>query len=187
MPMAFVMKLASPLGVSLVGKVRPRVVIAASTLIGGLALLLYVRIDPRSTPLELIIPMSVMAFGLGLGMSQRTSIIASVVPVGEIGVASSILALVRNVASAFGTSVFATILTDSSKDYLVAISRFSSVTATNPLVRGQIGALMVLKAQIDGYRMVFWIVAGVMFVAAVLAMVTLNTRELNREVGIIVE
>ena len=41
------------------------------------------------------IPMSLMAFGLGFGMSQRTNLVAVVVPHEEIGEASAILALVE--------------------------------------------------------------------------------------------
>ena len=44
-------------------------------------------------------------------MAQRTNIIASVVDQHEIGIASSVLALARNIAGAFGIAVFATILT----------------------------------------------------------------------------
>jgi MFS family permease len=187
MPMAFVMMLASPLGVNLVGKIQPRFVIAASTLIGGLGLLLYAKIDPRSTALDIIIPLAVMAFGLGFGMSQRTSIIASVVPTAEIGIASSILALVRNLAGAFGISMFATILTNATETNLISISRFSIVNTTSPLIRAQAAALMILKAQIDGYRVVFLVAAALMIGAALLALPTLNVKELNSEVEIMVE
>jgi hypothetical protein len=51
--------------------------------------------------MDVILPLSVMAFGLGFGVSQRTSIIASPVPTNEIGIASSFLALVRNIAGAW--------------------------------------------------------------------------------------
>jgi len=39
-------------------------------------------------------------------MAQRTNIIATVVPTHEIGMASSVLALARNVAGAFGIAIF---------------------------------------------------------------------------------
>jgi hypothetical protein len=44
------------------------------------------------------------------------------VPPSQIGIASSILALVRNVAGAFGISVFATILTNATESSMVAIA-----------------------------------------------------------------
>ncbi len=179
-PMALVMMLASPLGVSLVGKVSTRAVVAASTLVGGLGLLLFTRIDPRSTALDVIGPLSVMAFGLGFGMAQRTSIIASAVPTTEIGIASSILALVRNIAGAFGISVFATILNNATETSLVNISRYSIINTVNPLLRAEAAALMELKAQIDAFRTVFLIASFIMFAAAIVAMLTLNIKVLNK-------
>lgn len=187
MPMAFVMMAASPIGVSLVGKVRPSFVIAASTLVGGLGLFLFTGMDPKSTALDLIIPLSIMAFGLGFGMSQRTSIIAAVVPTNEVGVASSILALVRNISGAFGISVFATILSNSTEDNLITISRYSIINTTNALVRAQVMALITLKAQIDAYRIVFLVAAGVMVLAAALVVLTLHIKETSTGVEMLVE
>jgi EmrB/QacA subfamily drug resistance transporter len=179
MPMAFVMMAASPIGVALVGKVQPRWVIAASTLVGGIGLLLFANIDARSSAWDIIFPLSIMSFGMGFGMSQRTSIIASVVPPTEIGVASSVLALVRNIAGAFGISVFATILRNATESSMLAISRYSTVNTTNPILRAEAFALMALKAEIDGYRVVFLAAAGVMIVAAFVVVFTLNVKELN--------
>ena len=181
MPMAFAMMAASPLGVSLVGKVPARVVITLSTLIAGIGLLLFTRLDPRSTPLDVIMPLVIMAFGLGFGMSQRTSIIAQVVPTSEIGIASSILALVRNISGAFGISVFSTILNHTMEDRLVDISRYSIINTTNPLLKGEAMILMILKAQIDGFRMVFMAASLIMLGAAVLAFFSLNIKELNAD------
>ena len=187
MPMAFVMMAASPLGVSLVGKVQPRFVIAASTFIGAVGLFLFTRIDARSTAMDLMMPLSVLAFGLGFGMSQRTSIIASVVPTSEIGIASSVLALVRNIGSAFGISVFATILSGAANDSLVKIASFSIVNTTDALLKAEAMALMALKAQIDAYRVVFLAAAGVLVVGTILVMLTLNIKETTEGVEILIE
>ena len=190
MPMAFAMMVASPIGVSLVGKVPARVVIALSTLIASLGIFLfYMRLDPKSTPMDVVLPLVVMAFGLGFGMSQRTSIIAQVVPTSEIGVASSILALARNIAGAFGISLFATILNNKMQDSIIQISRFSVINSNSPLVRGEAIVLMILKAQIDGFRTVFLIGAGVVLVAAIYAYFSLNIKELdiNNKVEIMIE
>ncbi|HSD12666.1 MAG TPA: DHA2 family efflux MFS transporter permease subunit, partial [Patescibacteria group bacterium] len=110
MPMAAMMMLAAPIGGRLTGKVQPRYVITASTAVAALGIALFARLDPHSGLLDIIFPLSIMAFGLGFGMAQRTSIIASAVPPSEIGVASSVLALARNIAGAFGIAVFGTIL-----------------------------------------------------------------------------
>ena len=90
-PMAVAMMLAAPLGGALVGRIQPRFVIFASTLVAGFGLYWFSFLDSRSGPWGIILPLGLMAFGMGFGMSQRTSIIASVVPQAEIGVASSVL------------------------------------------------------------------------------------------------
>ena len=187
MPMAFVMMAASPLGVSLVGKVQPRFVIAASTFIGAVGLFLFTGIDARSTAMDLMMPLSVMAFGLGFGMSQRTSIIAAVVPTSEIGIASSVLALVRNIGSAFGISVFATILGGAAEDSMVRIIRYSIINTTDALLKAEAMALMALKAQIDAYRVVFLTAAGVLVVGTILVLLTLNIKETTEGVEILIE
>lgn len=186
-PMALVMMVASPIGVMFVGKVQPKFVIAASTLVGGAGLFLLRYIDARSTPLDIIIPLSIMAFGMGFGMSQRTSIIAAVVPTSEVGVASSILALVRNIAGAFGISVFATVLTNSTEDSLVAIARYSIINTTDAVMRAKAMVLMILQAEIDGYRVVFMVAAGFMVLAAIVVIFTLNVKELKSGVEVIVD
>lgn len=168
-PMAVAIMAASPLGGRLTGKVQPRYVIMASTLVAAVGIYLFSWIDPRSTALDLIIPLSVMAFGLGFGMAQRTNIIASAVPPNEIGVASSILALARNIAGAFGISIFATLLNNSIEANIVNISRHSVINGANHLARAQAVGLMMLKAQVGGYSAVFVAAAAVVFIGAITA------------------
>ena len=79
MPMAAALMLGAPIGGRLIGKVQPRYVIAASTLVAGIGLYMFSWIDPRSGPLDIIIPLCIMAFGLGFGMAQRTSICLSLI------------------------------------------------------------------------------------------------------------
>lgn len=154
-PMAVMLMLGSPLGGALTGKVEPRYVIAGSTLVTGIGFYFFSWLDPRSGSLAIIIPLSIMAFGLGFGMAQRTNIIASVVPPHEIGVASSILALARNIAGAFGIAVFGTILKNSTESKLVDISHRSILNITNHLDYKNAISLMVLKAQVSSYASVF--------------------------------
>ncbi len=138
MPMAAALILASPIGGSLIGKVKAKYVIFASTLVAALGLWMFSwYLDIRSTPWDIIFPLFIMAFGLGFGMAQRTNIVASVVPAKEIGVASSILALARNIAGAFGVSVFATLLTYISEKNVLTIAKWSTIRTTNPAMVSQ--------------------------------------------------
>ncbi len=167
-PMAFALLLAAPLGGMLVGRVSPNYVIFASTLMGAIGVFLFTALDPRSTVWAIIIPMSIMAFGLGFGMAQRTSIITVVVPENEMGAASAVLALVRNIAGAFGIALFATILNSAVKKNLLTIAAHSFYT--NPALRGMVTELIILKAQVESYDYVFLVASIIIALGAVSAL-----------------
>lgn len=154
-PMAVFMVAFSAIGGSLTGKVQPRFVIFISTLVAAIGILMFTSLDPLSTSLDVIIPLSVMAAGLGFGMAQRTSVIAAVVPTEEIGVASSILALGRNIAGAFGIAIFGTILTDATNTDVLQTAYHSVIKITSPAIYQQAVELIILKAQVDAYKPVF--------------------------------
>ena len=128
LPIAFMMMIAAPLGGSLMGKIPARFIIMFSTAVAAIGFFLFSFLDPRSTAWDLAIPMGVMAFGIGFGMAQRTNIVASAVPPSEVGAASSVLALARNIAGAFGIAVFGTILQNTINGNVLALGKYSSVS-----------------------------------------------------------
>jgi DHA2 family multidrug resistance protein len=186
MPMAFGMVIAAPLGASLIGKMQPRYVIALSTLVAAIGLFLFIGLDVRSSAVDIIIPVFIMAFGMGFGMSQRTTIIASTVPPEEIGSASSTLALARNIAGAFGIALFATIQKDAVENAVLALTSNSTINALNPLVFQQVAALIIMKAQMISYQAVFMWGAVILLIGAALAL-TINVRETKSGREIFVE
>ena len=169
-PMAAALMVAAPIGGRLTGKVESRYVITISTLGAAFGIFLFSFIDPRSGPLAIIVPLSVMAFFMGFAMAQRTNIIASAVPASEVGIASSLLALTRNISGAFGISIFATVLNNTILANVLSISQASSVQTTNPMIRATATALIILKAQVMAYATVFRVAAAVVFVGAVSAL-----------------
>jgi MFS family permease len=186
LPMALCMMVSAPLGGALIGRVQPRYVIVASTLVAAVGVFLFTGLDARSGPLDVLIPLMVMSLGLGFGMAQRTNIIAAAVPAEEIGSASSVLALVRNISGAFGIALFATVQQNAVESSLLAIAQNSIVNTANPLILAQIVALMELKAQILSYHMVFVISAAILLIGAVLAL-TLKVNEKKSGVEVFVE
>lgn len=166
MPMAFALLLAAPLGGSLVGRVSARTVIMASTFVAGVGLYLFSYIDPRSTSVDIIIPLVIMAFGMGFGMAQRTNIIASAVPHDEVGSASSVLALARNIAGAFGIAVFGTLLQNITNSKVLDIAQNSVIRSLDSSVIGIGTSLIVLKAQVAAYDSVFIISAALAMLGA---------------------
>ncbi|MEI8174456.1 MAG: MDR family MFS transporter [bacterium] len=165
-PMAVAMMISSPLGGMFTGKVQSRYIIFISTLVASIGIFLFTRLDPRSGVLDITVPLAVMALGLGFGMAQRTNIIASVVPQSEIGIASSILALVRNIAGAFGIAIFATILNNRITTNVLTINDFSKISSHAPIQIQKFISLISLKAQIDAYDFVFLIASIIVFVGS---------------------
>jgi EmrB/QacA subfamily drug resistance transporter len=172
-PLAIAMMIAAPLGGRLVGKVKPSYVIFASTLVAGIAMLMLSGIDARSTALSISIPMSILAFGLGFGMSQRTNLVAVVVPHEEIGEASAILALVRNISGAFGVAIFSTLLQNTINAKVLATARNSTLHTMTPQAMHQFTELIILKAQVASYGFVFE-VAGIVVILGSFAALLIN-------------
>jgi DHA2 family multidrug resistance protein len=170
MPMAFMMMVASPLGGQFAGRVQPRYIIAISTVIASLGLFLFSYLDPKSTVWDIMIPLSVMAAGLGFGMAQRTSLIASIVPENEVGVASSVLALVRNIAGAFGIALFGTILSNATETNVLNLAHNSILRSIDPSVVATFTSLIILKAQVLAYSTVFKVSSLIVFIGAGLAL-----------------
>lgn len=175
-PLAFGFMLSSPLGGALTGRVQPRYIIFWSTLVASVGIFFLGHLDARSSALDIMAPLTLMAFGLGFGMSQRTTVVASVVDPREIGVASSVLALVRNIAGAVGIALFATILNNRVERNIFSINALSTIVSTNPAVLKTYTGLIELKAQIDAYNYVFLVSSIVVFLGAFLSL-TIKVRE----------
>ncbi|MCX6773399.1 MAG: DHA2 family efflux MFS transporter permease subunit [Candidatus Micrarchaeota archaeon] len=176
MPMAVAMMISAPLGASFVGKVQPRYVIALSTLVASFGLFLFMGLDARSSALDIIVPIFVMASGMGFGMAQRTTIISSTVPEHEIGAASSVLSLARSVAGAFGIALFATIQKDAMENAVISLSQNTIINSMTPSVIQQVIALIYMKAQIISYHTVFFWGFVILLIGSALAL-TINVKE----------
>ncbi len=174
-PMAVALMLGAPLGGRLMGKVKSKHVIAASTFVAAVGVYLFSFLDAKSVPLDFMIPLSIMAFGMGFGMAQRTNLIAAAVPQNEIGSASAVLALIRNVAGAFGIAIFSTILNRAIESNVLTISQNSVlhvVTPTNIAIYTQ---LIIAKAQVVGYDTIFDYAAIILFIGAFLILLIRDT------------
>lgn len=154
-PMAFALAIAAQLGGRLAAKFPPRLLIALGMLIGAFGFYLFAGIDIKWNIWDLMWRLAVLAFGIGLGLAPVTQAATSTVPLAEVGIASSVLALARNVAGAFGTAIFATVLSDSITQNLLQIQKYSTVLTKNPQVISQVFGLMTIKANILAYATVF--------------------------------
>ena len=186
MPMALALMVAAPLGGALTGKFEPRYVIMASTFVAGLGLYWFSFLDARSTAIDIMMPLFLMAFGMGFGMAQRTSIIATVVDQHEIGIASSILALGRNIAGAFGIAFFGTILSNETQSNVLNINRLSSLMIKNPDTYKEYIALIISKAEIVSYKSVFVIASVIVIIGSFFALL-IKSKPIDKNVHVMVE
>lgn len=176
-PLAIALMVAAPLGGQLVGKVKPSYVIFASTLLSGVGIYLLSYIQAASTALDIIVPMCIMSFSLGFGMSQRTNLVAVAVPKNKIGEASAVLALVRNISGAFGLAIFSTLLSNSEAANAFATAAHSVLNVTTAQNMQQFIALVELKAQIAAYATVFEVAAIVVILGSFTALLIRVPKE----------
>lgn len=154
-PMALAIGGAAQIGSRLSAKIQPRFLTAAGMFAGAFAMFLFAGIDIKWGAWDIIWRLFFMSFGLGIGLAPLTNAATATVPIREVGVASSVLALARNIAGAFGTAIFATILTNSVNTNLLHIAKYSLINTTNPSLIQEIYALMITKANIASYATVF--------------------------------
>ncbi len=187
-PLAIALMIGAPLGGQLIGKVKPAYVIFASTFVAGIGMLLLSNIDPRSTALDLIVPLCILAFGLGFGMAQRTNLVAVAVPKDDIGEASAVLALVRNISGAFGVAIFSTILDGRINGNVLQIALQSILRSTSPQAMQTFIGLIELKAQVASYAFVFDVAGVVIIVGSFLAfLITVPKEHLTQEHHVVAE
>lgn len=169
-PMAIGMMLGATLGGKLSTKYEARYVISVGLFIGALSLLSFSGIDIKWTGFDVAWRMFFMAAGLGLGMSPLTTASTSTVPLHEVGIASSVLALVRNIAGAFGVAIFATILTNDITKNMRLLQLHSTINTNQPQIYASVMMLMGVKANILSFGTVFRIAAAVVVVGCIAAL-----------------
>jgi hypothetical protein len=115
-------------------------------------------------------------------MAQRTNAVAQAVPASEIGVASSVLALVRNIAGAFGIALFGSLLNWAEVRNVLKISSLSHLYSHTAVDMATYTSLIILKAQVDAYGLIYEIAAAMLFVGAMFAFfIVVPDREINPE------
>lgn len=177
-PMALAIGTAAQIGSRLSAKIQPRFLTATGMFVGAFAMYLFSGIDIRWGAWDIIWRLFFMSFGLGIGLAPLTNAATSTVPIQEVGVASSVLALARNIAGAFGTAIFATILTNSVTTNLLNITKYSAINTSDPMLLQEVYALMITKANIASYATVFrWAV----FFMVIGGIAALFVKESKRE------
>lgn len=176
-PMAVCLMIAAQSGARLARRFQPRYVTAAGMFFSALMLFLFVGIDIKWTFWDITWRLGLFAAGLGIGLAPLTNAATSTVPIHEVGVASSILALARNLSGAFGVAIFATVLTNTVDTSLLALQAHSVINSTNPTILGEIMGLMTFKANILAYGLVFQTAAILMAIGGIAALFVKESKK----------
>jgi len=93
------------------------------------------------------------------------------------------LALARNIAGAFGTAIFATILTNSVYTNLINIQRYSAVNTTVASTLQTVAGLMEVKANIAAYGTVFTVASVITFIGGCAALFVTDQKRTDVPLG----
>ncbi len=154
-PMAFGMLVSAQFGARLSVKYQPRYIIFAGLVWSSFILYLMSGIDLTWSFTHFAVLLSFFALGLGFTFAPLTNAAISTVPLQEVGIASSLLALARNIAGAFGIAIFATILTNSASSAILNVQKYSVIHTSDPNMLKQMAFLMVVKANLVSFNTVF--------------------------------
>ena len=168
LPMSLSMFVAAPIGAKLSQKIHVRYCVSIGMFLLAVAVYLLTGIDIKTTSSELILPLVLLAVGIGLGMSPLTNAVASSVPAHEIGIASALLNLTRNIAGAVAIALFSTLLANASQTNVLELG--ANAVINDPKFAKIVPNLVILKAQILAYREVFLVAAVLSLLAAVVAL-----------------
>lgn len=176
-PMAVGLAIAAQIGARLSVRVQPRFLTAAGMLWAAFAFFSLSFIDIKWSAFDLMLRLFAFAFGLGIGLAPLTNAATSTVPLHEVGVASSILALARNLSGAFGIAIFATILSNSTISNLLLLQKYSVVNTQNPQILQQAFELVVTKGNVLAFSVVFRTSVLFMLLGAVAALFVKESKK----------
>ena len=174
-PMAAGMMFSAQAGARLSIKYQPKYIVFAGLLWASFILYLFSGIDLTWSFGHFAILLFCFALGLGFTFAPITNASISTVPIHEVGVASSVLALVRNIAGAFGVAIFATILTNSATAGMISVEKFSIINTYDPVILKQAAYLMAVKANLVSFNVVFLSSAVITLAGALSALLLKET------------
>ena len=180
-PMAFGIMVSAQMGGRLVGKFPGNILTALGLFWTSGVMFVLTGIDIKWGFWHIAGLLFLLALGLGVGFAALTQAATSRVPLHEVGIASSILALARNIAGAFGVAIFATILTNSTYGQMENIQRFSSVNTYDPTLLQTIAGLMEVKANVAAYSSVFFWSGIITVLGGFAALLVTDSRSKNAQ------
>ncbi len=181
-PMAFGIMISSLVGGRLLGKFPGNIMTAIGLFWTSFIMFVMTGLDVKWGFWHISGLLFLLSLGLGVGFAALTQAATSRVPIHEVGIASSILALARNIAGAFGIAIFATILTNSTYSQMVNIEHYTVVNTASPVLLRTVAGLMEVKANISAFGSVFFWAGIITIIGGISALfVTENNKRKPEE------
>jgi EmrB/QacA subfamily drug resistance transporter len=165
LPMIGALAVTATMATSLVvPRVGPRPLVPAGFVVGALGMLWLTQLGTGSTyAADILGPLLVMGFGIGLAMAPAMTAGTSGVAASDAGVASALVNTAQQVGGSVGTAVLSTIATSAATHYLVGKAPSASLLAA---------------ATVHSYTTTFAWVAGFFAVGAVVSGLLLRSGPL---------
>ena len=142
LPMAISVFIFAPIAGALANRFGPRWIVTAGMMLEAVALFTIFAITSKSTPIYYFYPVLVIyGAGVGLAISQLTSVVLMSIPWQKAGIGSGANNTVRQVGSAFGIAVIGAVLVAiissvGQADVATAIAQSNLPASTQSLVDG---------------------------------------------------
>jgi DHA2 family multidrug resistance protein len=179
LPMALTLMIAAPIGAKISQKIHIRYCVSLGMFLTALGIYLFSGIDPRNSAMEISFPLVLLAIGMGISMAPLTNAVASSVPDHEVGIASAVLNLVRNIAGALSIALLGTMLTNVTETKVLEVG--ANTIINNSAYASLVPTLVALKAQVLAYREVFLAAAIVMFVGGFVSLMLRDSSKIKDE------
>jgi DHA2 family multidrug resistance protein len=168
LPMAATLMIVAPIATKLTAHMDQRIPIVGGMAVAAIGIFMLSFVDVKTSALEIVAAMVVLSSGLATGFAPLTAAATSSVPGGDIGMASGIVNLVRNVGAAVGIALFATILNNLIEGNAINLASGTVINQPSPSVMATVPQLIALKAQVDAFGEVFGIASVVMLFGALI-------------------
>jgi hypothetical protein len=175
LPVSVGIVLSSGISSKLVERLAPRAVAVPGLLIAATGMYWLSTLTVDSSYAWHVLPALFVAyFGLGMGFMPMTLTAVHGVAEDRAGVASALLNTAQQIGAALGVTVLATVSTSAANGRLPEASR----TLQEGLAAGDRGAVAAASEALShGYTTGFLAGAGMLLVAAVVAIAAVNTRQ----------
>ena len=159
-------------GSVLLPRTGPRPLVPIGCLLAAIGMAMLTGIGAASSYAGGVLPaLLVTGVGIGLIFGPVQNAATSGVGPDEAGVASAMVNTAQQIGGSIGTAVFSSLITTTIAGYLTA----HAATATRPAT--------IAEAAFAGYRLVFWIAAGVFSGTAILAALLFRSGPLPVDAG----